>query len=221
MLVKDIMSQEVINVKTDTLLERVAQILHEKHLKGVPVLNQYGIIEGLITESELFSSDQKIYLPMYGQLIKRTEFVANSKAEGLPYEADRITKITAKEIMNTKVYFARADMEVSELATKIANLKQDPIPVTDNGNRLLGIVSRGDIIRALTGTKKASPIAGKQAKFVEKEVEFVAEDISSRFAFISKSRARFWLLAITIIFALGFLAGILYVINPLILTKKF
>ncbi len=221
MLVKDFMTTEVINVKTDTLLDRVAQLLYKYNLKGVPVINEYGITEGLITQNELFSSDHKIYLPMYGQLLKSTEFVANSKSEGLPYEANRITRITAREIMNSKVYFTVPDMEIKDLAVKIANLKQDPIPVVSSGNKLLGIISKGDIIRALIGVEKINTQSSQTRNYVENEVKFVADDISSRFAFISKTRAKFWMLGITIVFIAGFIAGVMYVVNPKIFTSGF
>jgi CBS domain-containing protein len=221
MLVKEVMTLQVINVKTDTLLGRTAGVLHKYKLKGLPVINEYGIVEGLITENELFSSDKKIYLPMYGELLKHTEFVANSQSDGLSYEAERITRITAREIMNSKVYFASPETEVKDLAAKVANLNQDPIPVTNSGNKLVGIISKSDIIRALTGVEKIKSENSKSRNYVENEVRFVEEDISSRFAFISKTRARFWMLGVTIIFIAGFIAGVMYVVNPKIFTNGF
>lgn len=214
MLVKDLMSKEVINVKTYTLLSKVAEILHNNNLKGVPVINEYSIVEGLITETELFSSDHKLYLPMYGDILKQTEFVVRSEDDGLPYEAGKITRITAGEIMNRKVFFASPDMEVVVLATKVANLKQDPIPVVDSANRLLGILSVGDLLRHLTGTEKINLNLDHSKHFAEQEVRYVMNDVTSRFALVSKTRAKFWIFAATILFIVGFIAGIMYVVNP-------
>ncbi len=219
MLVKEIMSTNVIIANSGDLIGKVAELLHENKLKGVPVVNNYGIVEGLITETELFSGDHKLYLPMYGDLLKQTEFVVRSKDEGLPYEAGKITRITASEIMNRKVFFANPDMEVSELASKIANLKQNPIPVVDHANKLLGILSVGDVLRQLTGTPKNNLAKTGTEHFAEQEVKFVIDDMTTRFAFVSKTRAKFWLFAATILFIVGFMAGILYVVNPKLFIK--
>src|SRR3989344_7009106 len=212
MQVKDIMTQKVVTVKPETLLMEVAEVLHSHQVRGVPVVNEFGIVEGLITEEELFSGDHKFYLPMYAWLIGETDFVMGAK-QGLPYEAGRITRIMAKEVMNRQVYFADPNMEIQELAAKIAGLNSNPIPVTDTANRLLGIVSKGDLLRHLAGQKiKPEPV--KKPRYVDKEFEFVASDMSSRFAFIVKARTTVWLVTATVLFIIGFIAGMAYVVNP-------
>ena len=213
MQVKDIMTKSVVAVKPGTLLIEVAEVLHSHNISGVPVVNELGIVEGLITEEELFSSDYKFYLPMYAWMISQTDFVMGASRQALPYEAGRITQITAHDVMNQKVFFAKADMELEKLLPKVAELEQNPIPVVDSTNKLLGIISKGDLLSLMAGVpyKKGS---AKNPRFVDKQFDSVASHMSSRFAFIAKARANVWVVTATVLFIIGFIAGVVYVVNP-------
>lgn len=212
MKIQDIMVREVITVKPEATLTEVADLLHANNISGIPVVNDYGIIEGVVTEDELFSVDHKFYLPTYAKLINETDFVLGAK-QGLPYEAGRITRITAGEVMNKQVFFAPADMEIEKAAARAAFLNQDSVPVVDQANTLLGIVSKGDLLRHLAGVEQKKENV-KKPKVIDKDFESVARTMSSHFAFIAKSRANVWIITAAILFIIGFLAGMMYVVNP-------
>jgi CBS domain-containing protein len=208
----DVMLRKVITVNPDTTLIEVAKILDFNNISGVPVVNDYGIVEGLVTREDLFSPDRKFYLPMYAWIIKDTDFVMGAKS-GLPYEAERIVRVTAKEIMNKQVFFAEADMDLEKVAAKVATLGQNPIPVVNHANKLVGILTKGDLLRHFAGVeqKKQNP---KRPNYIENEFKYVANNMSSHYAFIAKSRANVWLITATVLFIIGFLAGMVYVVNP-------
>ncbi len=219
MLVKDLMTTNVITVKLETPVSEVADILHTHGFNGVPVINEQGTILGLITERELFSADTKFYIPGYMKILEETKFMTGSSKE-LPYAAKQLTKIAAQDIMFKGAYFAQPDMSVEGLAEVFMNRNQNPIPVADHSNKLLGIISRSDLIKLLAPVK---PVHDKayydsmnkvQPRPIDKELDFIHGDLSSRFAFVAKAKANIWLTAIIVLFVAGFFIGIIYVADP-------
>ncbi len=213
MLVKDLMITKVVSVKPTTSVSEVADILHSRGFTGLPVVNDEGTVLGLITEQELFSSDSKLYLPMYIKLLKETHFVIGGH-KMLPYVADQLTRTVAKDIMNQDVYFARPDMEAHELAEVIARKNVNPVPVTDNTNHLLGIISRSDLIKLLIAGPVTAEAQKHASRPIDDELRYVHKDLSSRFAYVARARANIWLTTAIVLFVVGFVAGIIYVADP-------
>ncbi len=227
MQIKDIMTTAVVTVKGATPVSAVADLLHGRRLSGVPVVSDDNTVLGLITEKELFSADSKLYLPGYIKILQETHFVIGGHKE-LPYVAKQLTRTKASDIMNRDVFFAQADMSVEELAEAFGRYDQNPIPVTDQSNRLQGIVSRSDLIKLLAPTvpvghegrldKSESPLAHNRP--IDAELSYVDKDLSSRFAYVARARANIWLTTAVVLFIVGFVLGIIYVADPGILIKK-
>jgi CBS domain-containing protein len=64
-------------------------------------------------------------------------------------EMRRILATTAAELMTTTVYSIREDATVEELATLMYEREVNPVPVLNAQRRLVGIVSRGDLLRLM------------------------------------------------------------------------
>lgn len=218
MLVKDLMTTGVLTVKAETPVSEVADILHTHGFNGIPVVNEQGTILGLITERELFSADSKFYLPGFMRILQDAKFLGGDKE--LPYAAQQLTKIAAKDIMTGTAYFASPEMPIEGLAEVFMNKNQNPIPVVDHANKLLGIISRSDLIKLLA---PPTPVHDKayyqstqksETRPIDKELDFVRTDLSSRFAYVAKAKANIWLTAIIVLFVAGFFIGIVYVADP-------
>jgi CBS domain-containing protein len=217
MLAKDIMKIKVIKVSLDAPIAEVADLLHQNNITGIPVVNDENIVQGVVTERELFSADFKMHFPSYINLLKKTDFVLGG-GKTMPYEMERIMHITAKEVMNKKVVFAEEDMDLSKLAARMVTQEAGIAPVVDSKSRLLGVISKGDLLRVFSNTQGRPKILNNP-KYIENEFDYVEEDITSRFALVAKARANIWLTAGTILFIMGFVAGIVYVVNPNIFGK--
>ncbi len=222
MLVKDLMTTEVVTVKPSTHVSEVADLMHTQGFAGVPVVDETGTVLGLITERELFSEDSKLYLPAYVKILQETHFVIGGHKE-LPYVAGQLTRTNALDIMNRDVFFAQPDMAVEELAEAFAKYNQNPIPVADQTNKLLGIVSRSDLIKLLvppvpTGHQgRLSQLEHSRTQHrrpVDDELSYVHHDLSSRFAYVARARANVWLTTAVVLFVVGFLVGVVYVADP-------
>jgi Mg/Co/Ni transporter MgtE len=211
-VVKDLMSKEVTKVPLNAKISEVAFLLHANDLLGVPVVNESDVVCGVITERELFSGDHKVYYPTYIGLINKTDFVMGGNKE-LPYEAERITRITAEEIMNKRIFFAPEDMDLKQLAVRMLSEDAGLSPVVDSSNHLLGVVYKDDLLKFFADVNVPIKAKGKE-QYVDKEFDYVQKDLSSRFVYVAKARANIWLTVATVLFIIGFLAGMAYVVNP-------
>ncbi len=218
MLVQDIMTTNVVSVTPDTPLSDVAELLHRNHFSGIPVVNETGMVAGVITERELFSIDYKFHLPTFLTLLKETHFEMGSNKE-LPHVAQQITRTTAKDIMNQAVYFARPELSLEELAIQMALRGVVSVPVTDSANHLKGIVTRSDFLKVIAKQSVRSEAIISERP-IDNEFAYVQRDLRSRFSYVANARANIWLTTATVLFIVGFLAGMVYVVNPEILRPK-
>lgn len=146
MLAKDIMTKDVITVRPDDDVEKVAQLLLENQISGIPVVDEDHHILGIITEKDLMVKATELKVPFYLTLFDSIIFLENPirfKNDLKKYTAYRV-----KEAMTTKVHSVEEDVPVSEIAEIMRKQKINRVPVVRHG-KLIGIVTRNDILKVL------------------------------------------------------------------------
>jgi CBS domain-containing protein len=223
MLVKDLMSTSVITVSPDTKVSEAAQIIHKNHFTGVPVVNAEGRVLGTISERDFITANSGLYLPTYINMLSNMDYLQGGKKE-LPHVVSEIVNSTAKDIMNHEIPFARPETTLEELAKMFAEKRVNPIPVTDSSNKLVGIISRSDLIKFFTPSEvnksyKPEDRPGMH-RMIDEKVEFTQSHFTSKFAYVAKAKANIWLTAAIVLFIVGFVGGIIYVADPHIFSAK-
>ncbi len=224
MQAKDLMTSKVITVTPDTLVSEVADLLHKYHYSGLPVVNNDGRVLGTISERDFITADSNLYLPTYIQMLSNVDFVQGAEKK-LPHVVEQVVNAKAKDIMNQSVPFARPDTPIEELARMFAEQRVNPIPVTDSTNKLVGIISRSDLIKFFSPSMVRSAYIPEQApvpkpRMIDSQVNYTQSHFTSSFAYVAKARANIWLTATVVLFIVGFIAGIIYVADPNILRGK-
>lgn len=225
MLVKDLMSTNVITVSPDTLVSEIAEIIHKHHFTGVPVVNADGHVLGTISERDFITATSGLYLPTYIKLLSSMDYVQGSK-KGLPVVVNQVVTATAKDIMNQSIPFARPETTLEELASMFAIKRANPIPVTDSTNKLVGIISRSDLIKFFSPKEVQMYYKSEHrqevppSRMIDAQVAYTENQFTSRFAYVAKARANIWLTAAIVLFIIGFIGGIIYVADPNIFTSK-
>lgn len=220
MQVKDIMTPKVISVKANASVAEIVKLLTTHQINGVPVVDDNNIVLGLISEKEMFATDSKIHIPTYVHLLRETKFVMGSNKE-LPYVESQIVKLKASDILNKETFLAQPEMELENLVEIFVSKGQNPVIVTDSEKHLVGIVSRSDLLKTMM-TKYSlnySPSSDTRRP-VDKELEYVRKDLSSRFSYVSKARANIWLTVAITLMIVGFVAGIIYTVDPNVVIWK-
>ncbi|HEU5216260.1 MAG TPA: CBS domain-containing protein [Gaiellaceae bacterium] len=140
MQVRDVMTSEVITVRPGTSLKEVATILTECRISGVPVVDEEGRVVGVVSEGDILfkergPSERK------GMLARLTE--AHELEERLKHEAH-----AAAEAMTAPAKTIVAWRPVSAAAAQMLDEGVNRLPVVDDQGRLVGIVTRADLVRA-------------------------------------------------------------------------
>jgi|UniRef100_A0A7V6A1H0 CBS domain-containing membrane protein len=139
--VAEIMTREVAAVKPDTPLADVAGAMGRRGVSGVPVVDDGNRVVGVVSEKDFLRRmgvvDSQNFMTLVASCLRSKGCVA------LP-----IKKQTAGELMSSPAVTVRPETRVRDLAELFAARHINRAPVTDAEGRLVGIVSRGDLVKA-------------------------------------------------------------------------
>jgi CBS domain-containing protein len=145
-LAKDIMTKEVITVNENDTIEKVAQLMLNHHVSGMPVVDSEGKLTGVISEGDLVIQDKEIKAPVMTVFLGGVIYLENPGR--FNKELKRIIALKVSELMSKKVYSVGPEDPIEKVIKIISEKEVNRIPVVDENKRLLGIISRQDIIKA-------------------------------------------------------------------------
>jgi CBS domain-containing protein len=148
--VGDIMERDPVTVSRETDVRTLLRILREQELPGVPVVADDGTLVGIVTESDLVlqGDDESLHLPHYFELFGGVVFL-----EPLEHLEDKLRKAFATNVgdmMTTDVDTLSPEDSVHTAARLISRTGHNRIPVVDEQNKPVGVVTRIDALDALT-----------------------------------------------------------------------
>jgi CBS domain-containing protein len=153
MKIEEIMVTEVITFRPDQSLYEAAETLKQRGISGGPVL-EGGRAVGIISEADILKTLEKRDLRINPLLPAPFDLIEipirlSLRLRELQKKIEETSQIRLRDIMSQKVISISPDAEVSEAARKMARERINRLPVLDGRGRLVGIVTRGDIIAAL------------------------------------------------------------------------
>ena len=116
----------------------------ETGIGGLPVVNEDGKVVGIITEGDLVYQQKKLNIPAYLNFLDilvplgREEFLEDLK---------KMTAFKVEDLMTKDVIMVGKKTNITEIATLMVENKINRVPVVDQEQRLLGIITRHDIIK--------------------------------------------------------------------------
>ncbi len=144
--IAEIMTKDVVTVKTETTLREIAVIFDERRFGSLPVTDNSGKLIGIVTASDLIEQGRSLHIPTVISLFDWVIPLGSEKS--LERELHKMTAQTVGEILTTEVVTVSSTEPVSKAADVMSDNKLHALPVVDNGT-LVGMVSRIDIIRNL------------------------------------------------------------------------
>lgn len=144
MQARDIMTRDVVCVAPDASVLDVAELLVTRRISAVPVIRD-GALVGLVSEASLMHREE---IGTARDPADRPWWIRLFKGEQSPEAYVESHARTVQDIMSDAVVSVTEDTSVAELARLFDKHAIKRVPVVD-GNSLVGIVSRSDLIRAL------------------------------------------------------------------------
>lgn len=149
--VADIMDREPATVSPDDDIRSVIEALQTNDLPGLPVVDETRKVIGIVTESDLVISDENadFHLPHYVNIMGGIVFLESTKH--FEERAKKAFASTASEMMTADPFTVGPDEPAEHAAKLISEKKHNRLPVVDDEGRLVGVVTRVDVLAALTG----------------------------------------------------------------------
>jgi CBS domain-containing protein len=150
----DIMTTPAVACREDAFFEEVTDFLDELKISGMPVVNDEGVVVGVVSERDLAAV---LGDPLVRQTLRRHQHGPTRREAGIvPREARR-----AKHIMTKPPTVNQTDASIDELARAMVVERINRIPIVDHEGRLVGVVTRGDILAALAGVAHGVRASGE------------------------------------------------------------
>jgi len=124
--VVDLMTIDVIAVSADTGLREAARLMFRNRVSGLPITDDNGTLIGIISEADFLRLEVE-------------------RQEGTRDQGD-----TVGDVMSRGVVTVRPNVEIYEAAKIMAVQEVKRLPVVDDDDRLLGVISRADIVSIFT-----------------------------------------------------------------------
>ncbi len=214
MIANEIMIPNPVTLQPGTPVLAIMQMFRERAANAFPVVNESNVVMGVVSKDDLFTAGLDVHIPTYLQILGEARFAKDSKKE-LPYVAKQLLNATAEDVMNQAMFFARTDTAVEVIAAALATGKQVLVPVVDQDNKFIGAIDTAAILSSVAGSTSPPMIdTAVHKRPVDTELGYVKEDMTSRFSYIAKSRAHFWLSSTIVLFVIGFALGIIFIVDP-------
>ena len=155
MLVKNMMSKSPIALKPSCTLKDVLDTLAKNKISGCPVTDAKNSVVGVITQSDILKIidvHSKIQTPddLFSLVLA---VIHTEKYDGLKDTIKQILNLKIKDFMSKDVVVIRHDEDLYKAARLMNSYDIDRLPVVKN-DKLVGIITRWDIIRALEQLEK-------------------------------------------------------------------
>jgi len=142
MIVKDIMNSAVKTAQGDTLIKDIASIMCLNKISGVPVIDDDNKLIGILSEKDIL----KAMFPDVEQIMQEG---AKADFESIEGDYKSLLEKRVADLMTQTVASVPPDMPLLKAASMMCVKKIRRIPVTDEMNRLVGIISIGDVHKAI------------------------------------------------------------------------
>lgn len=134
-IVRDVMTTHVVAVRKNATFKEMATQLREQRVSAFPVVDDDNKVVGVVSEADLLTKEAM-------------EFSGPGRISGILHhrEQDKAAGITAEDLMTKPPVTVGPNELVSAAARLMYSRKVKRLPVVDDDGRLVGILSRVDVL---------------------------------------------------------------------------
>lgn len=143
MKVREVMSRQVTALKPEDNARQALNLLFEKEISGLPVIDAEGRLAGMFTEKEVLSYILPSYIAQVGR------FIYEENPKSTKKKILELNNMQVQQIMRKEVVTIGEDATLCEVARIMLTKKARRLPVVDAAGKVVGIVARIDVARAM------------------------------------------------------------------------
>lgn len=152
MKVRDIMTKEVKSLSPDSNAKEALDLLSKIQISGLPVIDGEGRLVGMFTEKGIL----RYILPSYVETVGKFIYEENPKA--IRKKFSELNNMEVSQLMRREVLTTNEEANLSQVAKDMLTQKARRVLVVDKAGKLMGIVSRGDILKAFAKESQESSL---------------------------------------------------------------
>ncbi len=147
--VAEIMDTDVPALGPQDEARRAIELLAEREIGALPVVNSEERLIGIVSESDLVLSDEEadLHLPHYLNIMGGIVFTGSMK--GFESRLNKAFATNVRDLMTADPVSVRTDDGVEKAARLIAEEHHNHLPVTDGDGKVAGMITRADVLAAL------------------------------------------------------------------------
>lgn len=138
--VRDVMTKNVIKIREEADINEVTTLLSENRISGLPVVDGDDHVVGMITEADILAMAGMRRGHAFKDIIRH---LLGEPLSG-PKQSKRL-----RDVMTTPVITTGPETDIREIALTLDEKRIKRVPVVDEKGRLIGVISRADIVRAI------------------------------------------------------------------------
>jgi CBS domain-containing protein len=170
MLAQDVMTRDVFTITPDTTLVEVANLLLSQSISAVPVVDTEGRVVGIVSEADLIHRSEIGTEPHHTWW---HSFFAGRDQQAAGFM--KVHGVQARHVMTREVATAREETPLAHIVDMFDRFKVNSMPIVRD-DRLVGIVSRSDVLRPFAALQRHASGADKSDAQIRAELEKILRD---------------------------------------------
>jgi predicted transcriptional regulator len=146
MRVSDIMSRKAVSVREDDTLDKVIKLLTNFNITGCPVVDHQENVIGVVAQTDILK-----FVNVYGKVNQYSKFesLIQNAVSGGRMDLSKLKRAKVKDFGRKKVITVNDSHNIRDVIRVMDRYDVERLPVVKK-NKLMGIVTRKDVIKALT-----------------------------------------------------------------------
>lgn len=147
--VKDFMVKDVISASPSTSIKEVMTMFVREKIGGLPIIDENGVLRGIVTDGDIL----RAISPVDRQIHDYFSLITYVAEEGLE---DRLSELADREVIRIAkthgILTVHPEDEMKKVVSLLSKHHFKKLPVVDKSNHVVGVISRGDVIRRIQET---------------------------------------------------------------------
>ncbi len=202
--IRDLMTKNVVSVSPETPLVQAVDLILKNDFSGLPVVEKNNVLVGIVTDYDFILKGSSIHLPTFLHLLKEFQ-VYKKDASLIKGDIQKILEMKVGDAMNKEPLTLFDDSTINDAINAFGqHHRVNPIPIIDKGHKLVGIISRLDMLK-LYGAPSVNFEQHATKREIDANVNRFLSDFENNFVLVSKMRTRYWLIFSLVFAIIGFI----------------